>query len=317
MLAGYTASVSLSLPPATHGGQFWPQHCRAHVRLATTGRLLANVSINPYLSGNASEDGLMIRDDLDIPVIMPSGITAESVGISVALFDESEASPPLWASSKPTTAWVLAPVLSILPPIATVGFALVLRQVIVALALGCWVGATLAFSGLNPIIGGLRVVDTLMPQAMWGGNAEILVFTILLGGLIALVRASGGAAGLAAIATRCTHKPEHVLIAAAVLGVAVGLDDYGSLLISGSAMQPIAAALGVHPLRLAWCLHGVAVCAPSIHPLSSWFGVQLALVAGALATLPGAPEDASPLLLLLATTPYRLCMLPARTLVSP
>ena len=58
----------------------------------------------------------------------------------------------------------------------------------------------------------------------------------------------------------------------------VGVDDYASVLINGSAMQPIAASLGIHPLRLAWVVHGIGVAVPSIHPLSSWFGVQLALI---------------------------------------
>ena len=50
-------------------------------------------------------------------------------------------------------------------------------------------------------------------------------------------------------------------------------------MITGSALQPVALALGIHPLRLAWVVHGVGVCTPSVHPLSSWFGVQLALIA--------------------------------------
>jgi len=62
---------------------------------------------------------------------------------------------------------------------------------------GIWAGALLV-SGFNPIGAFLRTFDTYFVGAFVGeGNAEVLLFTFLLGGTIGLVQRSGGALGLA------------------------------------------------------------------------------------------------------------------------
>lgn len=53
-------------------------------------------------------------------------------------------------------------------------------------------------SGFNPLSAFLRTFDTYFVGAFVGeGNAEVLLFTFLLGGTIGLVQRSGGALGLA------------------------------------------------------------------------------------------------------------------------
>lgn len=70
-------------------------------------------------------------------------------------------------------------------------------QVVVALLVGIWAGALLV-AGFNPLTALLRTFDTYFVGAFTGeGNAEVLLFTFLLGGTIGLVQKSGGALGLA------------------------------------------------------------------------------------------------------------------------
>ena len=269
---------------------------------STSGELLGNSTLQWLNVSNSSIGGLTLgRQSMSIGVPASGGYTQ----LDIELLHGHNA---VWSTQggAPMKLWAIPPWLSVLPALATVVLALVLQQVVVALSVGVFLGATFAY-GLNPLTGALRLVDSYLPDAVGAGSHPlVIVFTLLLGGTIGVVRASGGAAGLARLATRLTTKPSHVLLATAGLGAAVGIDDYASVLITGSAMQPIAAAMGVHPLRLAWVVHGIGVCVPSIHPLSSWFGVQLALVSDQM-RLEGLEQAASsPLLLLLATTPYRL-----------
>ena len=71
------------------------------------------------------------------------------------------------------------------------------NQVIVALLMGIWAGALLV-SGFDPLSAFLRTFDSYVVGAFVGeGNAEVLLFTFLLGGTIGLVPRSGGALGLA------------------------------------------------------------------------------------------------------------------------
>lgn len=63
--------------------------------------------------------------------------------------------------------------------------------------MGIWAGALLV-SGFDPLSAFLRTFDTYVVGAFVGeGNAEVLLFTFLLGGTIGLVQRSGGALGLA------------------------------------------------------------------------------------------------------------------------
>lgn len=152
----------------------------------------------------------------------------------------------------------------------------------------------------------MRTVDCYLVGAVGGDSHPlIIVFTLLLGGMIAVVQRSGGAAGLARVAMRCTKQPSHVLLAAAGLCCATSFDDYCAILITGSALRPIAVSKRVPPLRLCWVLHGAGVVAPSLNPLSSWMGVQLGYLLQQVALLDGLAEETSALSLLLATVPYR------------
>ena len=311
--------VGLTLPTTALAGWHIRHHSRSRYlpprHSAKFGPLISAQSFSAAISRSATLHSPFARDRqchnrrrrtfdaLSVPFSAPPAAGYDKLEVSLLAGGDvlwsNSAAPPLWL-------WSIPPWLSIIPPIITVLLALLLRNVIVALAIGVWLSATIVHGG-NPLVGGLRLVDIYLPQALGGGSHPlILVFTYLLGGTIAVVRASGGAAGLARIATRCTKKPSHVLLAAATLGLFVGVDDYASVLITGSAMEPVAAALGIHPLRLCWVVHGIGVCMASLHPLGSWFGVELALVAEQLNTLPGLKEAApSALILTLTTIPYR------------
>ena len=201
--------------------------------------------------------------------------------------------------------WSVPPWLSTLPPVATLLLAVWLRQVMVGLLIGIWLGATIAYGG-NPLTGALRTVDRYLVGAVGSDSHPlIIVFTLLLGGMIAVVQRSGGASGLARLATRYTTQPSHVLLAAAGLCCATSFDDYCAILITGSALRPVAIAQHVPPLRLCWVLHGAGVVAPSLNPLSSWMGVQLGYLLQQVALLDGLDQETSALSLLLSTVPYR------------
>jgi uncharacterized ion transporter superfamily protein YfcC len=76
----------------------------------------------------------------------------------------------------------------------------------VALMAGIWVGAIFLCAG-NPAAGLLRTFDTHIVNAFVAdGHAGILLFTFILGGMIAVVQKCGGALGLAIAAKRFANN---------------------------------------------------------------------------------------------------------------
>ena len=141
---------------------------------------------------------------------------------------------------------------------------------LLALLLGIWSGATLLCRG-NPATGLLRTFDTYFVQAFTDGqHAAVLLFTFILGGLIAVVQKCGGALGLARVAKKFAHTRTRAQATAAGLGCLIFFDDYSSVLIVGSSLRPMLPQLGVPPERLAVIIHSMGVVLASLSPVSSW-----------------------------------------------
>ena len=76
--------------------------------------------------------------------------------------------------------------LSLLPPLLAIGLAIWTRQVYVSLAAGIWLGWTID-AGWNPLAGFAGTVDGTIDVMTDPGTASVLLFTFIIGALIALV----------------------------------------------------------------------------------------------------------------------------------
>lgn len=191
---------------------------------------------------------------------------------------------------------------ALLPPLLAIGLALLLRQVILALLAGVWVGA-LVVSDLQPVVALLRVVDRYAVDAVADADhASILVFSLLLGGMIGVVTRSGGGLGLAALVTRRAKSSARGQLAAWLLGIVVFFDDYANSLLVGSSMRPITDRLRVSREKLAFLVDATAAPVASLALVSSWIGVEVGYIGEQLAER-GIEADAY--VTFLKTLPYR------------
>lgn len=142
--------------------------------------------------------------------------------------------------------------LSLTPPALTIGAAVWLKQVYIALVLGIWLGA-LFIARYNPLVALLRSFDTYFAQVLdyRNGHAAVLVFCLLLGGLIGIVQRSGGAVGLGKLVTRFTTTKRRGLASTLALAFGVFFDDYSSILIVGTTFKRIAPTIGMSQVRAA------------------------------------------------------------------
>ncbi|MGF1468677.1 MAG: Na+/H+ antiporter NhaC family protein [Sandaracinaceae bacterium] len=191
--------------------------------------------------------------------------------------------------------------LSILPPLVAIGLAIALREVVISLMVGVWLGATFA-AGFRPLEGLLRTADHYAVGALADeGHSAIAIFSLLLGGMIGVIARSGGAQGLADRVTRVATTRLRGGLATWVLGLLIFFDDYSNSLLVGTSMRPITDRLRISREKLAFLVDGTAAPVSSFALISSWVGVEVGFIADQYAAL-GLDGDAY--LVFLSSIPY-------------
>ncbi len=154
--------------------------------------------------------------------------------------------------------------LSIIPPLVAIALALIFRNVLLSLFLGVWVGALFLYDW-NPFRAAARTIDTYVIGALTTtSRAQILVFTILLGGMVGVISKSGGTQGIVDRLSRYATTARRGQLAAWFMGILIFFDDYANTLIVGSTMRPITDRLKISREKLAYIVDSTAAPVVSI-----------------------------------------------------
>jgi Na+/H+ antiporter NhaC len=189
------------------------------------------------------------------------------------------------ALSSASEIYVLPSWLSLLPPLIAIGLAIAFKDVLLALFLGVFSGALCLF-GWNPLTALARTVDHfVVPAVIDRGQASILIFTLMLGGMVGLVSKSGGTKGIVASMSRFATTATRGQVATWIMGVVVFFDDYSNALIVGSTMRPLSDRLRISREKLAYIVDSTSAPVASVVPFSSWIGFEVGLIAAALTAL--------------------------------
>lgn len=170
--------------------------------------------------------------------------------------------------------------LSLLPPLLAISIALLKREVVMALLLAI-VAAELILAGGQPLTAFLNTVERLVAVFADAGNVRILLFSLLIGALLAWFRHSGGvdafilrleAAGLA-------RSPRSAGLLTWTLGVAIFIESNLSILASGSFARKLYDSFHMSRARLALMID--TTCAPVsiLILLNGWGAYVLGLLA--------------------------------------
>ncbi len=84
--------------------------------------------------------------------------------------------------------------ISILPPVLAILLSIKTRQVFISLFAGIWVG-WLIMAHWNPLSSTVLAIDSLINVFQSPGNTKVIIFSALVGSLIALTQTSGGVKG--------------------------------------------------------------------------------------------------------------------------
>ena len=197
---------------------------------------------------------------------------------------------------------VLPGLLSIIPPLIAILFALIFRQVILSLILGIYTGSVFIYS-YNPLTGFLRLIDTYIINSVSDvSHVQIIVFTLLFGGMIGLISKSGGTRGIANVITRFAKNRKSTMISAWLSGLLIFFDDYANTLIVGNLMRPVTDRMKISREKLSFIVDATAAPVSSVFIISSWIGFEVGLIQDGLNMI---GSDANAYATFLATIPYR------------
>jgi Na+/H+ antiporter NhaC len=193
-------------------------------------------------------------------------------------------------------------ILSILPPFIAILLALLFRQVVVSLVAGIWLGAIFLFD--FEVVGGFfRVLDHFLVSALSErSHVQIVLFSLLFGGMVGVITRNGGARGIANRITRWASTPRGGQLSTWVMSFLLFFDDYANVLVRGNLMRPITDRLRVSREKLAFLVDTGAATVASIFIISTWIGYEVGLIEQGLRSI-GSTESAYTVFI--QTIPYR------------
>ncbi|MCD4782974.1 MAG: Na+/H+ antiporter NhaC family protein [Candidatus Eremiobacteraeota bacterium] len=197
---------------------------------------------------------------------------------------------------------VIPGILSILPPLIAIGLALAFRQVIISLFCGIWLGATFIY-GFNPFTAFFRTIDTIIIHSIADtDHVSIIVFSLFLGGMVAVLSKSGGTQGMVDIISKRAKTSRSGQIATWLMGLFIFFDDYANTLIVGNSMRPLTDKLKISREKLSFIVDSTAAPVTNIAVISTWIGFEISLIADGLKEI-GVSKDAY--LVFVETIPFR------------
>ncbi|MFC4439706.1 MULTISPECIES: Na+/H+ antiporter NhaC family protein [Natrialbaceae] len=185
--------------------------------------------------------------------------------------------------------------LSLVPPLLAIALAIVTRRALLSLFIGIWVGGALFASRgaegivdyvVLPLSGGVQAVDWIIGSIADEFNAQIILFTMLIGAAIALIWRMGGSIAVANYATSRVDSHRKVGVASWVLGLFWFFDDYANTAIVGSAMKDIADQMNMSREKFSYILDSTAAPVATFG-ISSWVAFQISLIDNELPALEG------------------------------
>ena len=169
---------------------------------------------------------------------------------------------------------------SVIPPLLAIGLAIVTRQVILSLSIGLWMGAWLLGSG-NPLVAIPQAIDAVINVFTDPGDTRVLVFTLVIGGLIATIEKLGGVRGFIHLLQerKWVTGPGRAQWLAFGTGVVVFIESNITLLIAGAISRPLFDRYRVSREKLAYIIDATSAPICVLIPLNAWGAVIVSLLA--------------------------------------
>ena len=171
--------------------------------------------------------------------------------------------------------------ISILPSLLAIVLAIGTRQVYLSLAGGVWLGWTIA-QGWNPAAGLAEAIDNTVAVLGSEGDAKVILFTLVIGALIATLEAAGGVRGFVhwLEERRWVTSARRAQALAWIIGVVVFVESNITVLVAGSVARPLFDRFRSSREKLAYLIDSTSAPICILIPLNAWGAYNLGILDG-------------------------------------
>ena len=173
---------------------------------------------------------------------------------------------------------------TILPPLIAIFFALITRQVLLSLFLGILSGS-LIINGFQ-IASFFKVIEEYGMNALNdSGHLSIIIFSTIIGGMVAIISKNGGMAGVVDVLSKYAKSVRSTQFITWFLGVAIFFDDYANTLVVGNTMKSVTDKYNISREKLAYLVDSTAAPVAAIAFITTWIGAELGYIDDATKSL--------------------------------
>jgi Na+/H+ antiporter NhaC len=171
--------------------------------------------------------------------------------------------------------------ISVLPPVLAIVLAIWTRQVYLSLAGGLLLAWTM-LSGWNPVAGLGASIEGAVGVLGGSGDARVIMFTLVIGALIATVEASGGVRGFVALleSNQWVTSAKRAQLLAWTTGVVIFIESNITVLVAGSVSRPLFDRYKSSREKLAYIIDSTSAPICILVPMNAWGAYNLGILEG-------------------------------------
>lgn len=189
--------------------------------------------------------------------------------------------------------------LSVVPSALAIVLALTTRRVLPSLATGVLCAVFLLHLDA-PYQAPARAVNQLVETATDPGNMRLILFALLVGALLRIIKDAGGFEAMAQLLERRrgAYGAGTAYGLTWLFGGAMFLETWSNVLVNGTTVGPLYDRLRISRERLAYFIHTIGINIVALVPINSWAAFYMALLSS--------QQVDSPFAFLLRSLPYML-----------
>ena len=169
--------------------------------------------------------------------------------------------------------------IALLPTVLAIVLAVWSRQVYVSLAAGIWLGWTI-LEDWNPLAGIATAVEQTVAVLGDPGNAKVILFTLVIGAMIATLEAAGGVRGFVRWieGNRWVTNGRRAQFLAWIIGIVIFIESNITVLVAGAVSRPLFDRFRISRERLAYIVDSTSAPICILIPLNAWGALNLGIL---------------------------------------